>query len=72
MIVILKRGDDVRVLRNITHWTSREVPGMGRVTMFQPRCMFTSEYLSTYDAIVAVGHSLGKNLHHWIKEPRYD
>lgn len=72
MIVILRRGDDCRVLRGIHSISTRELVGGGKTTLFQPRCMFTADYLSTYDAIVAVGPGAGRDLIHWIKEPRYD
>lgn len=76
MIVILRRGDHARILRKVTSVESRQF-GDTQYVLFQPRAMFTTEYLSTYDAIAVVGYGvcnpgtsdLGIK---WLKEPRYD
>jgi hypothetical protein len=59
MIVILKRGETaLRVLRGITVVQER-----GDYIAFQPRCMFTKEYLeSSYDEAIVVNGGGGRKL----------
>ena len=75
MIAIFVRGKDVRVLRKIMAVERRQF-GEAEYALFQPRAMFTTTYLSTYDAIAVVGYGVTKDGGdldiHWIKEPKHD
>lgn len=75
MIAIFVRGDTVRVLRKITSVEERCFADK-HYALFQPRAMFTTDYLSTYDAIAVLGFgvtdSRGDLAIHWIKEPKHD
>jgi len=75
MIAIFVRGNDVRVLRKIRSVEQRCFADL-QYALFQPRAMFSFDYLSTYDAIAVVGYGVtrekGELGIRWIKEPKYD
>lgn len=57
MIVIFKRGTDIRIFRDVTEFNQRNIGGIDHALVMargKPR-WFTLDYLSTYDEAVVIG-----------------